>query len=139
MDLWGTDPPRRLRTSKEKQMGRPINKKHMGNDAGSIKVTSYRRSGQSESQTSGFLVSQRSSTKFNVSCNGTEEVLTLVNKAQGALAEGEFIINAGGDDSTVKQVTKLMNRTVQMEGNEVAEWSTTDSGSDGKVYIAPTS
>ena len=39
----------------------------MGNDAGSIKVTSYRRSGQSESQTAGFLVSQRSGTKFNVS------------------------------------------------------------------------
>ena len=57
----------------------------------------------------------------------------------GALAEGEFIINAGGDDSTVKQVTKLMNRTVQLEGDEVAQWSTTDSGSDGKVYIAPTS
>jgi hypothetical protein len=120
-------------------MGRPINKKHMGNDAGSIKVSSYRRSGQSESQTAGFLVSQRSSTKFNVSCNGTEEVLTLVNKAQGALAEGEFIINAGDDSSTVKQVTKLMNRTVQLEGDEVAEWTTTDSGSDGKVYIAPTS
>ena len=120
-------------------MGRPINKKHMGNDAGSIKVTSYRRAGESESQSNGYLVSQRSSTKFNVSCNGTEEVLTLVNKTQGALGEGEFIINAGGDDSTVKQVTKLMNRTVQMEGNEIAEWSTTDSGSDGKVYITPTS
>ena len=102
----------------------------MGNDAGSIKVTSYRRSGQSESQTAGFLVSQRSSTKFNVSCNGTEEVLSLVNKAQGALAEGEFIINAGDDSSTVKQVTKLMNRTVQLEGDEVAQWSTTDSGSE---------
>ena len=92
----------------------------------------------SKAQTREAII-ERSGTKFNVSCNGTEEVLTLVNKSQGALAEGEFIINAGGDDSSVKQVTKLMNRTVQLEGNEVSEWSTTDSGSDGKVYIAPTS
>ena len=43
-------------------------------------------------------------------------MLTLVNKANGALAAGEFKIDAVGSDSTTYQVTKLRNRTVQLEG-----------------------
>ena len=86
-------------------MGRPMRKGNMGAGAGKIQVTSYRRAGEAESQTNGSIVSQRSTTKFNVNCDGTNEVLTLVNGTQGALAEG-----------AATQVTKFRNRTIQTEG-----------------------
>ena len=93
-----------------------MRKGNMGVGAGKIQVTSYRRVGEVESQTSGSLVSQRSTNKFFVNCNGTNEVLTLVNAAQGALAEGTFIVNAKDNTGTATQVTKFRNRTIQTEG-----------------------
>jgi len=100
-------------------MGRPINKNKIGQGAGRISATRYRFAGESEvasSTTQAWIVNQRSNTKFTVSDGSTTEVLTLVNKANGALAEGEFKIDAVLDDSTTVQVTKLKNRTVQVEG-----------------------
>jgi len=100
-------------------MGRPINKSKIGQGAGKISVTRYRFAGASEvasSTTQAWIVNQRSGNKFTVSDGSTTEVLTLVNKANGALAEGEMKIDAILDDSTTVQVTKLKNRTVQVEG-----------------------
>ena len=93
-----------------------MRKGNMGAGAGKIQVTSYRRAGEAESQTNGSIVSQRSTTKFNVNCDGTNEVLTLVNRTQGALAEGTFIVNAKDNTGAATQVTKFRNRTIQTEG-----------------------
>ena len=53
--------------------------------------------------------------------------MTLVNKAQGALAASEFIINAKDDGGTATQVTKLRNRTVQTEGTANFKYTLSDS------------
>ena len=53
---------------------------------------------------------------FTPATHVDDELMTLVNKANGTLVAGEFKIDATGSDSTVYQVTKLRNRTVQLEG-----------------------
>ena len=100
-----------------------MRKGNMGVGAGKIQVTSYRRVGEAESQTAGSIVSQRSTTKFNVNCNGTNEV----NGTQGALAEGTFIVNAKDDGGTATQVTKFRNRTIQTEGGGNFPYTISDS------------
>ena len=100
-------------------MGRPINKRKIGQGEGKILCSAYYFTGASEvngGATPAWIVSQRSTNKFNVTDGTTTEVLELVNKSAGALAAGEFIINAILDDSSVVQVTKLRNRTIQYEG-----------------------
>ena len=111
-------------------MGRPINKDKIGFGTGRIKVTRHFFTGGSEATTAAHIVRQAGNNKYVVrldSKNGgggafaprrhaSDEVLTLVNKANGALAAGEFKIDAVGSDSTTYQVTKLRNRTVQLEG-----------------------
>jgi len=121
-DLCGTHRVDLERQHKEKTMGRPINKRYIG-DAGAgetkISVTRYRFTGGSEtasSSTQAHIVSQKSPTRFNVTDGTDTEVLTLVNKANGALAEGEMKIVVTLDDSTTAEVTKLYNRTAQIEG-----------------------
>jgi len=99
-------------------MGRPINKKFIGQGAGKIAVSRYYFTGASEvaySSTPAWIVSQRSSRKFKVSDGSTTEVLTLVNQSAGDLSEGEFALDATLDDSSVVQVTKLHNRTIAYE------------------------
>lgn len=114
-------------------MGRPINKSKIGSGAGKISVTAYRFAGASEvlsTATQAWIVAQKSTRAFTVSDGATTEELTLVNKSAGELAEGEMIINCQ-DDGTVgtMQVTKLMNRTVQVEVG-------TDGGADDSIAVA---
>ena len=100
-------------------MGRPINKRLIGEGAGKILCSAYYFNSASEvngATTPAWIVSQRSTNKFIVSDGTTTQTLTLANATAGALAEGTFIINAMLDDSSVVQVTKLRNRTVQFEG-----------------------
>jgi hypothetical protein len=100
-------------------MGRPINKRLIGQGAGKILCSAYYFNSASEvngAVTPAWIVSQRSTNKFIVSDGTTTQTLTLANETAGSLAEGTFIVNALKDDSTVVQVTKLRNRTVQYEG-----------------------
>ena len=96
-------------------MGRPINKRKIGQGAGRIEVSTVKFAAGGE-VTNAWIVSQRSTNKFVVSDGTKTETCTLVNKNTGALAASEFNINARLDDSTVVQVTKLYNRKVQYEG-----------------------
>jgi len=109
-------------------MGRPINKKHIGDGAGKIQVTAMRFAAGSEIITEGHIISQRSSTKFNVTDGSKTEILTLVNKDVGSLAAGEMVINAVDGDGVEKQITKLMNRTIQVEGDSVGTWQRDSDG-----------
>ena len=95
-------------------MGRPINKNKIGQGAGKIEVSTVKFAAGGE-VTNAWIVSQKSGNKFVVSDGTKTETCTLVNKATGALGASEFNINAVLDDSTVVQVTKLYNRTVQYE------------------------
>lgn len=96
-------------------MGRPIKKAKIGQGSGRIQITSVKFAAGGEI-TGAWIVSQRSTSKFIVSDGTKTETCTLVNKATGALAASEFKIDAVLDDSTVVQVTKLRNRTIQYEG-----------------------
>ena len=96
-------------------MGRPINKNKIGQGSGKIQATRHFFEGASEASTTAWIVNQRSTNKFTVTDGSTTEVLTLVNQSAGDLSEGEFAIDAVLDDSTVVQVTKLHNRTIQYE------------------------
>ena len=106
-------------------MGRPIKKSLIGQGSGKIQVTSYRISGDAETSGDGaaYIVSQRSTRKFKLSVvdetdsSTTTAVFTLVNKAAGALAEGEFRISVvNPNDSSVDNASKLTNRTVVVGG-----------------------
>jgi len=125
-------------------MGRPINKDKIGFGAGRIKVTRHFFTGGSEATTAAHIVRQAGNNKFvvrldsNNDGNGpfsprthaSDEVLTLVNKANGALVAGEFKIDAVGSDSTTYQVTKLRNRTVQLEGGATEDNVIYEIGAD---------
>ena len=110
-------------------MGRPLKSTNFGSGSGKIQVSNYRLTGEDEAGAEeglgAFIVSQRSTRKFKVSAtkpsdsSTVTEVLTLVNKAAGALGEGEFRISAINPltgDSSVDNVTKLTNRTVIVGG-----------------------
>jgi len=99
-------------------MGRPINKRFIGQGAGKIEVSRYFFTGESEvasTATPAWIVSQKSSRRYKVSDGTTTETLTLVNQSANDLSAGEFAIDAVLDDSTTVQITKLHNRTVSYE------------------------
>ena len=107
-------------------MGRPINKDKIGYGSGRIAVTRHFFTGGSEATTAAHIVRQAGNGKYvvrldsNAGDPSADEVLTLANKVGTgggeALVAGEFTIDAIGSDSTTYQVTKLRNRTVQVEG-----------------------
>ena len=108
-------------------MGRPIKKSLIGSGAGKIQVTGYRLTGEVEAGTEeglgAYIVSQRSTRKFKVSAtkpsdsSTVTEVLKLVDKAAGALGEGEFRISVVNPlDSSTDNASKLTNRTVVVGG-----------------------
>ena len=108
-------------------MGRPVNKRYLGNMQGSLKVSHYRRNGEVE-QAGGddtYIVRQRTNNRFTIAdeSGGWEENLRLVDKAEGTLNEGEFIIEALDNRGNPARVTRLYNRSVKLSGNERNVWS----------------
>ena len=116
-------------------MGRPINKKHIGDGAGKIQVTAVKFAAGGEVTTDTHIVSQRSNNKFIVSNAGAgkTETCTLVNKTIGTLGAGEFIINVTDSDGVTKQVTKLYNRKMQLEGATRHVWTRAADGKSDAV------
>ena len=126
-------------------MGRPVNKDKLGYGSGRIAVSRHFFTGGAEATTAAHIVRQVGDAKFvirldsNNDGNGpfspkthaSDEVMTLVNKANGAMSAGEFRIDAVGSDSTAYQVTKLRNRTVQLEGSGGGATATTG---DNAIY-----
>jgi len=108
-------------------MGRPINKRYLGDVAGAVQVTAYRRATGVEAagQNDTYIVSQRSTKKFLVADTSSawSEVLTLVDKNQGTLAAGEFIVSATDAAGVTQHVKRLYNRTVRLSNNVKLPWS----------------
>ena len=114
-------------------MGRPINKKHIGDGAGKIQVTAVKFAAGGEITTEAHIISQRSTNKFKVTDGSKTEVVTLVNKSIGGLGAGEFCINVADSDGVTKQVTKLMNRKMQLEGASNHKWARSSTGTSTAV------
>ncbi len=99
-------------------MGRPINKRYLGDAADSIKVSHYRRSTGSEvtGEDDTYIVSQRSTNSFIVAdtSGGWSEELTLVDKDAGSLLNGEFRIDGQDAEGNAYNVTRLYNRTLRL-------------------------
>ena len=103
-------------------MGRPIKntKMSLSYDAGgmggknTIQVTSYfPEGGSATTDATTYIVSQRGSRRFKIhQANSTEALYTIVAKASGSLAAGEFCVQVILDDSTVAYVEKFYNRTI---------------------------
>lgn len=112
---------------RRRTIGRPLNKKYFGDIAGALQVTSYFRAGASEvtGEDDTHIVSQRSTNKFLVAdtSGGWSEVLTLVDKAEGTLADGEFMVEALLADGTPSRVTRFYNRTLRLTGDIKQKWS----------------
>ena len=119
-------------------MGRPINKKHIGDGTGKIQVTAVKFAAGGEITTEAHIISQRSTNKFNVTDGSKIEICTLVNKSIGGLAASEFCINVADSAGVTKQVTKLRNRTMQVEGNSSAKWARSATGTSTAVEKAIT-
>jgi len=102
-------------------MGRPVNKDKIGKGSGRIAVTRHFFTGGSEATTAAHLVRQVSDNRYVVRLDSSsaphtdDEILQLTNKGSGLLTAGTFEIDATSTDSTVFQVTKIRNRTVQCE------------------------
>ena len=114
-------------------MGRPINKKHIGDGAGKIQVTAVKFAAGGEITTESHIVSRRSTNKFIVTDGSKTETVTLVNNSIGGLGAGEFCINVTDSDGVTKQVTKLMNRKMQLEGASNHKWARTATGTSAAV------
>ena len=114
-------------------MGRPINKKHIGDGAGKIQVTAVKFAAGGEITTESHIVNQRSGSKFTVTDGTKSEVCTLVNKSIGGLGASEFCINVTDSDGVTKQVTKMYNRKMQLEGGSKHKWARSSTGTSEAV------
>ena len=114
-------------------MGRPINKKHIGDGAGKIQVTAVKFAAGGEVTTESHIVNQRSANKFTVTDGTKTEVCTLVNKSIGGLGASEFCINVTDSDGVTKQITKMYNRKMQLEGSTRHKWSRDASGASTAI------
>ncbi len=130
-------------------MGRPVNKKYFGplanadttdkplNDV-KFNIAVNCQVGSNSESVSGYIIRQRSATKFLVNDlkNGTKKtpsgsgtgnvgVCTLVNKADGSLAANEMSINGFLNGTTVR-ISKLYNRTCRDFANNRYKWEVQD-------------
>lgn len=126
--------PRRPRTSKEKKMGRPLNKRYFGEptaDGNEIKVQFHNGTASAP----GWIVKQKGSKTFLCTDGTVEEICTLVDKASAALAAGEMTITVSDDAGNAKQVTKIAGRKVTLDTGESIAWDFSNSTTDGAVEI----
>lgn len=107
-------------------MGRPINPDKIGYGTGRIAVSRHYFTGAAEATTAAHIVRQAGNGKYvvrldsNAGDPSADEILTLTTAANASMPAGTFRIDAVGSDSTTYAVTKLRNRTVQLEGNDNA-------------------
>lgn len=99
-------------------MGRPTNPRNIGNAIGSIRVTNYRfvAGAPAESGAPAFIVAMKGTNKIRVNDGTTTENLRLVNVNAGALVAGECRISGVLDNSTIVNITKIRNRSIQHSG-----------------------
>mgnify|MGYP007028888371 CR=1 FL=1 len=130
--------PRRLRTSRRKQMGRPLNKRYFGAPtAGGNEIKVQFNDGTGSMP--GYIVKQKASKRFECSnAGGTKtDICLLVDKASASLLAGEMSIVVD-DNGTARQVTKISGRKVTMDNGIMQPWDFTGAGDGVAIEEAGT-
>ena len=96
-------------------------------------MTAVKFAAGGEVTTESHIVNQRSANKFTVTDGTKTEVCTLVNKSIGGLGASEFCINVTDSDGVTKQITKMYNRKMQLEGSTRHKWSRDASGASTAI------
>jgi hypothetical protein len=145
-------------------MGRPINKRFFGpladandplnapkNDT-KFNITANVKVGTNTVSESGYILAQRSTSKFlvNDTKDGTKRTLsgagtgnvgvcTLVDKPANTLANNEMSIqaNIAGSDGNQVRIAKLYNRTCRDFNNNRYTWETQDDSTATIFVITP--
>jgi len=142
-DLCGNHRVDLERQLKEKTMGRPINPDKIGKGTGRIAVSRHYFTGGAEATTAAHMVRQAGNGKYvvrldsSVAPHTADEVLTLTTAGNSSMEAGTFRIDAVGSDSTVYNVTKLRNRTVQLEGGDNAIYNVGIDASNREIVGHP--
>jgi hypothetical protein len=142
-DLCGNHRVDLERQLKEKTIGRPINPDKIGKGTGRIAVSRHYFTGGAEATTAAHMVRQAGNGKYvvrldsSVAPHTADEVLTLTTAGNSSMEPGTFRIDAVGSDSTVYNVTKLRNRTVQLEGGDNAIYNIGIDASNREIVGHP--
>jgi|DEB0MinimDraft_6_1074348.scaffolds.fasta_scaffold78796_2 hypothetical protein len=131
-------------------MGRPVNKRYFGLIADGTNFTVNAQVGANTETESGYIISQRSETKFLVNDlktgtktevggtgTGNVSVCTLVDKAAGTLGNDEISLQgtlAGGGGSQVR-IKKLYNRTCRDFNNNRYTWEIQDDSTESIMVL----
>jgi hypothetical protein len=131
-------------------MGRPVNKRYFGLIADGTNFTVNAQVGANTETESGYIISQRSETKFLVNDlktgtktevggtgTGNVSVCTLVDKAAGTLGNDEISLQgtlAGGGGSQVR-IKKLYNRTCRDFNNNRYTWEIQDDSTESIMVV----
>jgi len=117
-------------------MGRPVNKKYFGQLANTSPDISIRITANTNGSgaVDGFIVSQRGTKKFKVTTSAATAVCTVVNKAPGALAEGEMILFGNFGSQTIR-LSKLYNRTCRDFSNNRYKWYVVDDSTSTYIEL----
>jgi len=123
-------------------MGRPINKKHFGNDANSIKVQ-FRPAGSAQ-EYNGYIIKQLVTKKFRVTntdvvADGTVTADCKLSAADsGSLAAGDMTITVRTDaapPNNIVQILKITAHQIVDENGVTYPWTFTQDNTDNKVEI----
>jgi hypothetical protein len=114
-------------------MGRPVNKRNFGADAGNnLRVRFH----NGTSSVNGAIVKQKGSKKFVcVDSSGTEAICTIVSVADANLAAGQMSITVTNDAGTDLFLTKIAARKVTASDGNTYPWNFSSSNSDGAVQV----
>lgn len=110
-------------------MGRPLNKRNFGNQAGTIKPSSWRRATGNEDNSSAYIVKQYGTKEFLVAAidNSWQELMILVDKESGTLLPGEFRIESMASDNNVLEVKKFYDNVIINSSGTKHKWNQEES------------
>lgn len=110
-------------------MGRPVNKRNFGLQGGTFQVSRFRRIGGTEDNSQAYIRKQDSSNQFWVSAHDDAwtELLTLVDKDEGLLDEGEFVVEVADRFGAVYRAAKIQSRTLVTHDNQRSPWNSAAS------------
>jgi len=126
-------------------MGRPLNKRHFGATEGSAgtegnNLTVMCKIAANTTVANGVILSQRSSTKFNChddpdGTSGNTGVCTLVDKAIGAIAANEMVLQGFTTGGNGVNIRKVQNRTMIDFNNNRYTWTVTDDSTANVLVL----
>lgn len=114
-------------------MGRPINKRYFGTSADDAEIKVQFHNGAAS--VDGWIVKQLAARRFRCTDGAATADCRLVDKAAGALLEGEMSISVRDDTGTVHQVVKISGRKLTLGNGTGIGWNFDDSTTDGRVEM----